>query len=162
MKRRQFLQIVSSGLLSGSLSGCGLTFGNLLNCRISDNYREAIGEIEWLMIKVRMMNGANESLLDEPKTARIYLTSFASARRAYERWHGSLPNCARPLNNRLIETLQALEAVLSARVAGRREQDPTGFEALVGVLDERWSAYAQAKDTTLRAGGVLEGKLQSE
>jgi hypothetical protein len=153
---------MTGGLLAGSISGCGLTFGDLLNCRISNNYREAVGEIEWLMIKVRMMNGSNASSLADPETARLYRKSFASARRAHERWHGDLPNCARPLNNRLIETLQALEAVLAARIAGRLDQDPAAFDMLISDLDERWSAYVQAKDSTLRAGGLLEGKVQPQ
>lgn len=159
MQRRQFLGILTGALLTGSLGGCGLSVGDLFNCQVSDNYREGVGEIEWLMIKIRLMNGSDASLLDEPATARLYLQSLESARRAYERRHNDLPRCARPLNERLIATLRALEEVLAARMAGWLEHDPRAFEELNTSLSQHWSDYVQTKDATLRSGGVLEGKL---
>jgi len=125
-------------------------------CRVTATYLEGVSEARRTLIKLLAYELAEQSVLDTPETARLYLQMLQSTRRFYEEQEATLPACARTLNTALIAAITASQDTLALRLADTAATKPgrtIHTETARSTLENRWLTFSTAFDTTSLVAG---------
>jgi hypothetical protein len=124
------------------------------NCRVSQNYAEAVNENTFTLLKLLSIISTEPSPLKIEDLFPSYYPMLLSTRHYHEDIHQELPTCARSLNQTYINTLTAYQDVLALILAEQTYPDNRRYETRLQQakehLNEQWQTVAQiSKETNL-------------